>query len=320
MTDTETVVIIGSGPAAYTAALYSSRANLKPLVIEGEADSSVRPDLPGGQLMITTDVENYPGFPEGVEGPKLMELFRKQAERFGTRIETAWIDKVDFSKRPFKLFAGDRTWHAKSVILATGAGAKWLGLASEKALMNRGLSGCATCDGALPIFRNKHLAVVGGGDTAIEEATFLTRFGSKVSIVHRRDQLRASKFMQDKARKNPKIEFVWDSVVDEVLDPKAGKVTGLKLKNVKTGAVRVLEVGGVFIAIGHEPNTAAFRGQVELDSKGYIKVTKGSHTSVEGVFAGGDCVDHVYRQAITAAGMGCMAAIDAERWLEGQGA
>ena len=318
MSDVENVVIIGSGPAAYTAALYASRANLKPLVVEGEADASKRTDLPGGQLMITTDVENYPGFPDGIEGPKLMELFRKQAERFGTRVESGWIDRVDFSKRPFTLAAGERAWKTRSVILSTGAGAKWLGLASEKALLNRGLSGCATCDGALPIFRNKPLAVVGGGDTAIEEATFLTRFASKVTLVHRRDQLRASKIMQDKARKNPKIDFRWDSVVEEVLDPKAGRVTGLKLKNLKTGAASVLEVGGVFIAIGHEPNTAVFRGQVDLDDRGYVKVTRGSYTSVEGVFAGGDCVDHVYRQAVTAAGMGCMAAIDCERWLESQ--
>jgi thioredoxin reductase (NADPH) len=318
MPEIENVVIVGSGPAAYTAALYTSRANLNPLVVEGEADQSKRIDLPGGQLMVTTDVENYPGFPESIEGPKLMELFRKQAERFGTRVETGWIDKVDFSKPPFTLRSGDRTWRAKSVILATGAGAKWLGIPSEKALMNRGLSGCATCDGALPIFRNKHVAVVGGGDTAIEEATFLTRFASKVSVVHRRDQLRASKIMQDKARKNPKIGFVWDSVVKEVLDPKAGRVTGLRLENVKTKKDSTLEVGGVFIAIGHEPNTGVLRGQVDLDEKGYIKVTKGSWTSVEGVFAGGDCVDHVYRQAVTAAGMGCMAAIDCERWLEMQ--
>lgn len=316
MAKVEEVIIVGSGPAAYTAALYASRANLKPLLVEGEADSSKRTDLPGGQLMITTDVENYPGFPEGVEGPKLMDLMKKQAQRFGTRIESAWIDAVDFKKRPFTLKAGDASWQSKSVIISTGAGAKWLGIASEKALMNKGLSGCATCDGALPIFRNKHLAVVGGGDTAIEEATFLTRFGSKVSVVHRRDQLRASKIMQDKARKNPKIDFVWDSVVVQVLGDT--KVAGLRLKNVKTGAVSDLQVGGVFIAIGHEPNTAPFRGHIDLDDRGYVKVTKGSYTSVEGVFAGGDCVDHVYRQAVTAAGMGCMAAIDCERWLEAQ--
>jgi thioredoxin reductase (NADPH) len=315
----EHVIIIGSGPAAYTAALYTSRANLKPLIIEGEADQTKRLDLPGGQLMITTDVENYPGFPEGVEGPKLMALMRKQAERFGTRIETAWIDSVDFSKRPFTLRAGDRTWQSRTVILSTGAGAKWLGLPSEKALLNKGLSGCATCDGALPIFRNKHLAVVGGGDTALEEATFLTRFASKVSVIHRRDQLRASKIMQDKAKKNSKIAFVWNSEVAEVLDTSKGRVTGLRLRDVKSKGESTLDVGGVFIAIGHEPNTAPFRGQVDLDERGYVKVTRGSYTSVEGVFAAGDCVDHVYRQAITAAGMGCMAAIDCERWLETQG-
>ncbi|MBI4565065.1 MAG: FAD-dependent oxidoreductase, partial [Planctomycetes bacterium] len=213
MPDIENVVIIGSGPAAYTAALYASRANLKPLVIEGEADASKRTDLPGGQLMITTDVENYPGFPKGVQGPELMELFRKQAERFGTRVETAWIDRVDFSKRPFAMWAGDREWRAKAVILSTGAGAKWLGIESEKQLMNKGVSACATCDGALPIFRNKHVAVVGGGDTAMEEATFLTRFASKVSVIHRRDTLRASKIMQVKAKRNPKIGFVWNATV-----------------------------------------------------------------------------------------------------------
>jgi len=320
MPELENVIIVGSGPSAYTAALYASRANLKPLIIEGEADSSKRTDLPGGQLMITTDVENFPGFPEGVEGPKLMELMRKQAERFGTRIETAWIDSVDFKKRPFTLKAADRTWTSKTVIIATGAGAKWLGIPSEKALLNRGLSGCATCDGALPIFRNKHLAVVGGGDTAMEEATFLTRFASKVSVIHRRDTLRASKIMQDKAKKNPKIAFVWNSEVAEVLDVKGGKVTGLRLLDTKTKKESTMEVGGVFIAIGHEPNTAPFRGQIDLDDRGYVKVNRGSYTSVEGVFAGGDCVDHVYRQAITAAGMGCMAAIDAERWLETQDA
>jgi thioredoxin reductase (NADPH) len=318
MANLEEVVIVGSGPAAYTAALYASRANLRPLVIEGEADSSKRTDLPGGQLMITTDVENYPGFPEGVEGPELMKLMRKQAERFGTRVETAWIDAVDFKKRPFTLRAGDRTWTSRSVILTTGAGAKWLGLPSERALYNKGLSACATCDGPLPIFRNKPIAVVGGGDTAIEEATFLTRYASKVSIVHRRDQLRASKIMQEKARRNPKISFVWNAEVAEVLDMKAGRVTGLRLRDVKSKQESTLDVGGVFIAIGHDPNTAPFRGQIDLDPRGYIRVTKGSYTSVEGVFAGGDCVDHVYRQAVTAAGMGCMAAIDCERWLENQ--
>jgi thioredoxin reductase (NADPH) len=315
---TENVVIVGSGPSAYTAALYTSRANLKPLIVEGEADSSKRVDIPGGQLMITTDVENYPGFPEGVEGPHLMSLMRKQAERFGTRIETGWIDKVDFTKRPFRMWSAEKEYSARTVIVATGAGAKFLGIPSEKALMNRGLSACATCDGALPIFRNKPLAVIGGGDTAIEEATFLTRFASKVTLVHRRDQLRASKFMQDKAKKNPKIEFKWNSIVADVLDVQAGRVTGLRLHDVNTKAESVLPVSGIFIAIGHEPNTAFVRGAIELDDKGYVKVSRGTYTSVEGVFAAGDCVDHVYRQAVTAAGMGCMAAIDAERWLECQ--
>jgi thioredoxin reductase (NADPH) len=315
---TENVIIVGSGPSAYTAALYSSRANLKPLIVEGEADSSKRVDIPGGQLMITTDVENYPGFPEGVEGPHLMELMRKQAERFGTRIETGWIDKVDFKSRPFRLWTIDKEYSARAIIVSTGAGAKFLGIPSEKLLMNKGLSACATCDGALPIFRNKPLAVIGGGDTAVEEATFLTRFASKVTIVHRRDQLRASKIMQDKAKKNPKIEFKWNSIVAEVLDVKAGKVSGLRLQDINTKAESVLPVNGVFVAIGHEPNTAFVKGAIELDDKGYVKVTRGTYTSVEGVFAGGDCVDHVYRQAVTAAGMGCMAAIDAERWLESQ--
>ncbi len=315
--DTENVVIIGSGPAAFTAALYTSRANLKPLLIEGEPGRTE--GQPGGQLMITTEVENYPGFPEGVKGPELMELMRKQTERFGTRIETAWIDRVDASTRPFRVVSGDRSWQARAVILATGAGAKFLGIPSEKDLLNRGVSACATCDGALPIFRNKPIAVVGGGDTAVEEATFLTRFASMVTIVHRRDQLRASKIMQDKARQNPKIDFRWNSTVSEVLDVKAGKVTGLRLQDVNTKKESVLEVGGVFIAIGHFPNTAFLQGVVDLDEKGYIKVTRGTYTSVEGIFAAGDNVDHVYRQAVTAAGMGCMAAIDAERWLEAQG-
>lgn len=314
----ENVIIVGSGPAGYTAGLYTSRANLSPLLIEGEADQSKRTDLPGGQLMITTEVENYPGFPEGIQGPELMALFRRQAERFGTRVVSGWVDRVDFRRHPFRLWAGEHEYQARAVILATGAGAKWLGLPSEKALLNRGVSACATCDGALPIFRNKPVAVIGGGDTALEEATFLTRFASKVTVIHRRDQLRASKIMQEKARKNPKIEFLWDTVVTEILDVKAGRVTGLRLENVKTHQVSTFECSGVFVAIGHQPNTQVFQGQVELDEKGYIKVHRGTFTSVEGVFAAGDCVDHVYRQAVTAAGMGCMAAIDCERWLESQ--
>ncbi len=312
--DVENVVIVGSGPAGLTSALYASRAGLNPLVIEGEAGRGG--GLPGGQLMITTDVENFPGFPDGVRGPDLMDRIRKQAERFGARLEPGWVDRVDFGGRPLRLWAGERMILGRSVIICTGAGARFLGLPSEKALLNRGLSACATCDGALPAFRNKPLAVVGGGDSALEEAIFLTRFASSVTVVHRRDQLRASKFMQEKARSNPKIRFLWNSTVKEVLDVKIGRVTGLRLGNTVTGEESVLECGGVFIAIGHEPNTGPFRGQIDLDEKGYIKVISGTRTSVEGVFAAGDCADHVYRQAITAAGMGCMAAIDAERWLE----
>lgn len=313
----ENVVIIGSGPSAYTAALYTSRANLNPLIVEGDAFHAGA-GIPGGQLMITTEVENYPGFPKGIQGPELMQLMREQAERFGTRIEQGWVETIETGKRPFRIVTSEKTYEAKAVIVATGAGAKYLGLPSEKALMNRGVSACATCDGALPVFRNKPIAVVGGGDTALEEATFLTRFASKVTIVHRREELRASKIMQDKAKKNPKMDFAWNSVVLEVLDAKAGKVTGLKLQDVNTKQERVLDVAGVFIAIGHEPNTGFLKGVVDRDEKGYVKVTRGTYTSVEGVFAAGDCVDHVYRQAITAAGMGCMAAIDVERWLESQ--
>jgi thioredoxin reductase (NADPH) len=314
----EHVVIVGSGPAAYTAAIYASRANLRPLVIEGEANNARGTELPGGQLMITTDVENYPGFPKGVRGPELMQLMREQAERFGTRIETAWIEKADFSKRPFTLTSdAGTTWSAEAVILATGASAKWLGLPSETELQKTGyVSACATCDGALPHFRNKHLAVVGGGDSAVEEATFLTRYASKVTMVHRRDQLRASKIMQERARKNPKIAFAWNSAVSEVLDVSKKKVTGLRLQGTLDGKESVLACEGLFLAIGHEPATRPFRGQVDLDEKGYVKVSRGTYTSVEGVFAAGDCVDHVYRQAITAAGQGCAAAIDCERWLE----
>jgi len=314
----ENVIIVGSGPAAYTAALYTSRANLKPLIIEGDGFHAAA-GVPGGQLMITTEVENYPGFPKGIQGPELMQLMREQTERFGTRIEQGWIQKVDFTKRPFKLVTEEgKTYEAKAIIIATGAGAKFLGIPSEKALMNKGVSACATCDGALPIFRNKEIAVVGGGDTAIEEATYLTRFASKVTIVHRREELRASKIMQDKAKKNPKMSFAWNSVVSEVLGTEAGKVTGLKLKDVKTNQERTLPVTGVFIAIGHEPNTGFVKGAIDLDEKGYVKTSRGTYTSVEGVFAAGDCVDHVYRQAVTAAGQGCMAAIDVERWLEAQ--
>lgn len=313
----ENVIIIGSGPAGYTAALYASRANLKPLMLEGELREQHRDLLPGGQLMLTTDVENYPGFPEGIKGPELMDRMRKQSERFGTRVETAWIDRVDFTRRPFRIWSGDREWTAKSVIIATGASANWLGLESETVLRSTGyVSACATCDGALPHFRGKHLAVVGGGDSAIEEATFLTRFASKVSLIHRRDALRASKIMQERVHKNAKIAFEWNSSVREVRDVSKKKVTGLLLEDTKTGKTRELACDGLFLAIGHSPATAVFKNAVELDAKGYIQVQKGTRTSVEGVFAAGDCVDHVYRQAVTAAGMGCMAAIDCERWLE----
>ncbi len=319
MSEIENVIIIGSGPAAYTAALYTSRANLTPLIIEGELDPDHHPDLPGGQLMITTDVENFPGFPEGITGPDLMARFRSQAERFGTRVETAWIDRVDFSKRPFTLHAGKKTWLAHSVILATGAGANWLGIDSETELRKTGtVSACATCDGALPHFRNKHLVVVGGGDSAVEEATFLTRFASKVSLVHRRDQLRASKIMQERALNHEKISMEWNSQVVEVLDVSQKKVTGVKLQDTVTKEERVLDCDGLFLAIGHTPNTSFVKGQITLDEAGYILVERGTYTNVEGVFAAGDCVDHTYRQAITAAGMGCMAAIDTERWLESQ--
>jgi thioredoxin reductase (NADPH) len=318
--DAENVVIIGSGPAAFTAAVYAARAGLKPLIVEGEADSGRGEELPGGQLMITGDVENYPGFPQGIKGPELMDLMRKQAERFGTRIEAAWIESVDFSKRPFTLSARGRQWTAKAVIVATGASAQWLGLPSETELRKtHTVSACAVCDGALPVFRNRHLAVVGGGDTAMEEANFLTRYASKVTVVHRRGELRASKIMQERAKANPKIAFQWNSQVAEVLDVKQKKVTGLRLKDTVTGKESVMDCGGLFLAIGHSPATGFLKGRVDLDDKGYVRVSRGTHTSVEGVFAAGDCVDHVYRQAVTAAGMGCMAALDAERWLDGHG-
>jgi len=314
------VIIVGSGPAGYTAALYASRANLEPLLLEGELRDEARDLLPGGQLMLTTDVENYPGFPQGIKGPELMDLFRKQAERFGTRVENAWIDRVDFSRRPFRVCSGKREWRARAVILATGASAQWLGIPSETELRKTGyVSACATCDGALPHFRNRPVAVVGGGDSAMEESLFLTKFASKVTVIHRRDRLRASKIMQEKAQRNPKIEFRWNSEVAEVLDPAQKRVTGLRLKDTVTARESVLECGGLFLAIGHTPATQVFRGQIEFDAKGYIVVRQGTRTSVEGVFAAGDCVDHVYRQAITAAGMGCMAALDCERWLEGPG-
>jgi thioredoxin reductase (NADPH) len=299
------VVIIGSGPAGLTAAVYAARANLEPIVIEGvEA---------GGQLMLTTDVENYPGFIDGIMGPELMERFRKQAGRFGTEFVTDNVTRVDFGTKPFLVETSGLEVTAHSVIISTGANARMLGVPGEKQLLGHGVSTCATCDGFF--FRDHELVVVGGGDSAMEEAIFLTKFASKVTVVHRRDQLRASKIMQDRAFDNPKIEFVWDSVLTEIFGD--GKVAGVRLKNVKTGEENELATGGVFVAIGHIPNTKLFEGQLDL-AEGYIVTTaEDTMTSVPGVFAAGDVVDFRYRQAITAAGMGCMAAIDAERFLEG---
>ncbi|MGH7813581.1 MAG: thioredoxin-disulfide reductase [Candidatus Binataceae bacterium] len=305
--DINQIVILGSGPAGLTAALYTARANLNPLLIEGME--------PGGQLTITTEVENYPGFDKGIQGPEMMDVFRRQAERFGTRFADAEVTEVRFDRNPFELIADGKAIKAAAVIIATGAKAKLLGIESEKRLMGYGVSACATCDGAF--FKDKEAIVVGGGDTAIEEAIFLTRFCTKVTIVHRRDTLRASKIMQDRARKNSKIAFVWDTAIEEIQgDPKAG-VSGARLKNLKTGTVTQFKTDAVFVAIGHQPNTAIFKGQLDMDELGYLKVKSGStYTNIEGVFAAGDVADRVYRQAVTAAGAGCMAAIDAERWLE----
>ncbi|MBM2846726.1 MAG: trxB [Bacteroidetes bacterium] len=306
------VVIIGSGPAGLTAALYAGRANLSPVVFEGIQ--------PGGQLTITTEVENYPGFEKGVMGPELMEIMRAQAHRFGASSLYKNITKVDFSTRPFKLWADDELYLADAVIVSTGASAKLLDLPSEKEYMGYGVSACATCDGFF--FKNQEVMVVGGGDTAIEEATFLTKFASKVSIVHRRDSLRASKIMQDKAKKNPKIAFIWDSVVEEILGrSENGKktVTGIRLRNVKTGGLSTVQADGVFMGIGHKPNTDLFKGQLDMDGVGYLIIRdRSTRTNIPGVFAAGDVADSVYRQAVSAAGTGCMAAIDAERWLESQ--
>ena len=302
----EKVIVIGSGPAGLTAALYAARANLNPLVIEGAA--------PYGQLMLTTDVENYPGFPDGILGPELMESFRKQAERFGSRFLTADATRVDFSRTPFVVEVGDERYETNSVIISTGAKARMLDIPGERELLGRGVSTCATCDGFF--FRGRELVVVGGGDSAVEEAIFLTKFATKVTIIHRRDSLRASKIMQDRAHANEKITFLWDTVVEEV-GGGDGAVTGLKVRNVRTDEVSDFPTDGLFIAIGHDPNTQLFKGQLDLDDNGYIIVGHPkTQTSVSGVFACGDVVDHIYRQAITAAGTGCAAAIDAEKYLE----
>lgn len=302
----ENVIIIGSGPAGLTAAVYTARAQMAPLMIEGEEA--------GGQLMITTEVENYPGFEHGITGPDLIAVMRKQAERFGTRFITRNVTQVDFTQRPFKVYVGKDLYEAHSVIISTGARAKLLGLPSEKQYMSRGVSACATCDGAF--FKNVEVAVVGGGDTAMEEANFLTRFASKVYIIHRSESFRASKIMLDRAKKNPKIEFIYNTAVEEVLgDGKS--INALKLKNTKTNEISEMKIQGLFIAIGHEPNTQLFKNVLTTNEAGYLQTKPGTtYTNIEGVFASGDVQDPTYRQAITAAGTGCMAAIDAERWLE----
>jgi thioredoxin reductase (NADPH) len=320
----EKVIIIGSGPAGYTAALYASRANLAPLMIDGGVGLGQTMQGAGGQLTITTEVENYPGFPEGVQGPELMLRMREQVARFGTRFVEDVVTKVDFSERPFKVWVCDDLYRARVVIVATGAAAKWLGIDEEKPVWEGGLGGvgvsaCATCDGALPFLRNKEMIVVGGGDTAVEEATYLTHFASKVHIVHRRNELRASKIMQQRALSNPKIEFHWNKAVVQIKDVASKKVTSAVLQDTVTGEKSELPVAGVFIAIGHRPNSDLFVGQLDMDPNGYIKTQKDVRTNVYGVFACGDVQDHEYRQAVTAAGSGCMAAIQAERLLASEG-
>lgn len=303
----EKVVIIGTGCAGLTAALYTARANLSPLVLTGL--------MPGGLLTTTSIVENYPGFPEGIDGFELMTRMQKQAERFGARVQFGTVEAVNLNKTPFILTVDGEAIRAQTIIIASGAGHRSLGLESEKKLETKGVTSCATCDGALPMFRNQPLVVVGGGDSACEEATYLTRFGSVIYLVHRRDTLRASKIMAQRTLAHPKIKPIWDSVVTEVLDVKQDKVTGVRLKNLKTGAESVLDCAGVFVAIGHVPNTQIFKGMIEMDENGYVIPKKGTATNVPGVFVAGDCSDHVYRQAVTAAGLGCAAAIDAERYL-----
>jgi thioredoxin reductase (NADPH) len=309
MPTTRKVIVVGSGPAGYTAAIYAARANLAPLMLTGVQA--------GGQLTLTTMVENYPGFADGIMGPELMDIMRAQAERFGTEMIAEDVTAVDFARSPLALQAGEQRYEAEAVIIATGASAKLLGLPAEGALMGRGISTCATCDGFF--FKDQRIMVVGGGDSALEEALYLARLGRTVEVVHRRESLRASKIMQERAFKNPKIDFLWNTVVEDVLDPAQGKVIAVRLRNAITGETSERPVDGLFIAIGHEPNTGVFRGQVELEPSGYVRVAPGTtRTSVAGVFAAGDVADHVYRQAITAAGTGCMAALEAERYLEGR--
>jgi thioredoxin reductase (NADPH) len=319
MTESRQVVIVGSGPAGLTAAIYASRAQLSPLVIEGELSSTS--DQPGGQLMLTTDVENYPGFVSGIMGPELMSAFREQAARFGADYVAAKVSRVDLSRRPFSLWVGDPdseepTYAAESLIIATGAQSLMLNLANEERLLGYGVSTCATCDGFF--FRERNIAVVGGGDSALEEALFLTRFADKVTLIHRRGELRASKVMQQRAFANPKIEFLWNSSVIDVLGDTT--VSGLRVRDNQSEGESVLEVAGLFVAIGHQPNTSLFKGQLEMEENGYLRTFDGTRTNVDGVFACGDVQDHRYRQAVTAAGSGCMAALDAERWLEDQAA